>query len=171
MPGRAMTLWVLAAVCVGCAAEHPPDHGSTLAPAAIAAPSVDVETAIPDTGESPLERAVIASLTTVGVADPGVSEHGYKDAWIGGDWKRRSVLVHVHPPGRPVTPGKPTGTVIIGGTDVTYVTTEAFGVVGRFSCGPWEYEAAVVSSGLDPGSSTRDAVAAFLALYVPTLGC
>lgn len=172
---------VVLALTAGCSDEPADPQGvdtpSSVAPTASASGTSPTETpnGLPpdDTPPPPrpLEARVIESLDAVGV-DGRVAQHGFRDAMIAGGWRERTVLVHAYPRDyvEAATPGKTIGRATISNIDVTFLSTKAFGTIGRLRCGGLVYDVSSQRSDLEGGSS-RGHVIRFLETYIRTLHC
>lgn len=118
-----------------------------------------------------LEEQLISVLSSIGVEDPGVAEHGFRDAWIAGEWRGRTAVVHGHPDPAMLTSGDVVGRVDLGGVPAQVVATAAFGEVVRFECGEVGYDVASLAGDGESGSSDLDSAVELAQLLVPELPC
>lgn len=118
-----------------------------------------------------LEEQLISVLSSIGVEDPGVAEHGFRDAWIAGEWRGRTALVHGSPDPIVLPSDDVVGRVDLGGVPAKVVATAAFGEVVRFECGAVGYDVASLAGDGESGSSDIDSAVELAQLLVPELPC
>jgi hypothetical protein len=92
------------------------------------------------------ETQLIALMTRVGVQHPGVHEHGYRDAWVYGEWSQRGLLVHSFPEGTPSGTGGRLAIHVIAGIEVSVYANRWYGATSRFTCDHVRYDVSSIES-------------------------
>lgn len=117
------------------------------------------------------EADLAAVLSELGVASPGMEEHEFKGARMGGAWRDRYVVVFVTGNGDSV-PAADAGTEkVISSVRVGTFTDASAGTVARFVCHDLTYTAASMRSRFAQGSSTRPAARTLAAELITVLQC
>lgn len=118
---------------------------------------------------SKLERRIIGAFRRVGI-DAGISEHGYRDAWIAGIWRGAEILVHAYHVSQAdvrAIKSKIVGEAQVGEVRVLDGRNAGFGVVRTFVCRGTEYQ--VTTLGETPNSNK--AIGTFLPAFIDAVRC
>jgi hypothetical protein len=120
---------------------------------------------------SPYERHLIQVLRDIGVKRPGVSEHAFLGARVGGTLNGRWIEVYsfTRPAARP--PGPVLDSVRLAGRPLQIVRTQPYGEVARFRCGTVSYDVASMSRRFGIGTSDRAAATKSAEMLLDQLTC
>jgi hypothetical protein len=172
------TLVLVTAAASGCtsgAPEEPAANRQSTSPSTgtgEAPPVGGTETVADDpAGLSALEQRVASALASVGVATPGVAEHGFRSASVWGGWHGGKALVNAFEQAGVGTPGNVTGTVDLEGIPGEVVATEAFGNLVRFDCDTLAVEVVHLQGDGVAGSGNAAEAETLARLLVPALDC
>lgn len=145
-----------------------PSSGETSPPSS--EPVSTATTTEPDSTLNEFEKRLIPIVESIGVTNAGVAEHGFRAAWIAGDWQDGIALIHGYEQTTAATPGDVIDTTVIAGEDVEIVATQPYGEVIRLRCAGDGYEIAGMPDGWEGKSKSKDATE-IAELLIPELGC
>jgi len=120
---------------------------------------------------NPYEKRLTRLLSRSGVEHPGVTQHEFLGARVGGRWKGRWVEVHSYSQRVARTPGPVVDSVTIAGCPVQIVDTVAYGMITRFRCDGLGYDVASLSRPLGAGTSDRKAAEIFTGVLLDRMNC
>lgn len=154
----------IGATISACTASGTPSASTTSeanSPTASPAETTPVSDPTPDDPITPpppneFESRVIAVLTSIGVDSPGVLEHGFQSATVGGAFETRFAHVYSFGPGTPQDPRDykvVSEITLTGEVPATVISTPVVGETIRFVCTGVGYHVASLNANLDPGSS------------------